>query len=62
MFYYINRRNLWIQGLEVIIVDATEKLEKTFLPLATHTEKKKKNNEGQCPCKLSIAGGVAFPR
>ena len=42
MFYYINRRNLWIQGLEVIIVDATEKLEKTFLPLATHTEKKKK--------------------
>lgn len=41
MFCYINKRNLWIQGLGVIIIDATEKLEKTFLPLATHTEIKK---------------------
>lgn len=31
MFNYINKRNTWIQGLKVIIVDATEKLEKTFL-------------------------------
>ena len=62
MFSCINKRNLWIQGLEVIIVDATEKSEKTFLPLATHTERRKKKNEGQCPCKLSMAGGVAFPR
>jgi hypothetical protein len=54
----MNEINHSIQGPEVTIMDATEKIT-SFLGLAANMEEE---SRVRYPCKLSNAGGSALPR